>query len=127
MLVEIIVLLWAFQFKHLLADYYMQTPYHYENKGKAVGWIRPLFEHAYIHASWTGVIAVAYMLQTGKLEDGFLVAFVMLLDLTTHFVIDRWKATQGVGPDTKKFWTGLGIDQMLHHLVGITIIVVLVA
>ena len=126
---EILILLIAFQIKHLIADYYLQFPYMYENKGKPTDpfnnewiWFRPLFDHAGIHALFTFIIL--YIAGITRLIDItiLLIVFMSFIDLSTHFAIDRWKATQKGGPDTAKFWQYLGIDQMLHHLVGIFII-----
>jgi len=118
MATDVFVLLVLFQFKHLIADYYLQFPYMYENKGKESGWVRPLFDHAFVHTLMTFVI-VAFFVPITLL---YLAPLAAIFDFTTHFVTDRWKATRGVGPDTSKFWTNLGIDQMVHHLVGIIIV-----
>jgi len=116
MIEKIFILLIAFQFKHLIADYYLQFPYMYENKGKAVGWAKPLFDHAATHSFLTMAIVATVTL------DPLVSVLAMLFDFTTHFAIDRWKATRGHHPGESKFWTDLGIDQMLHHIVGIIII-----
>jgi hypothetical protein len=113
---EILVLLVLFQFKHLIADYYLQFPYMYLNKGKEQGWFWPLTHHANVHAAFTLVIIGFY-------SQGILVPIgAMIFDFVTHFITDRWKATRGLSPDTEKFWINLGIDQMVHHIVGIIII-----
>jgi hypothetical protein len=113
---NILILLIVFQLKHLIADYYLQTPRMYENKGKEYGWFWPLAEHSIVHASFTIVIVGAF---TGSPLITF---YAFMFDLITHFVTDRWKATQPEGPDTKKFWTNLGWDQLAHHIVGIIIV-----
>ena len=114
--IEILILLLMFQAKHLIADYYLQFPYMYMNKGKTNGWKLPLFDHSGIHAIFTLVIV-------GVATANPLLAFLaMLFDFGTHFVTDRWKAIKKDGPDTSKFWYSLGIDQMVHHIVGIIIV-----
>jgi len=114
------MLLVAFQLKHLIADYYLQYPFMYENKGKATGWLIPLSMHSFTHAS---IVVTIAGFAGATLELALIAA---LIDFGTHFAIDRWKATQPEVPDTSKFWTNLGIDQMLHHLVGIGIVYILV-
>jgi len=111
-----LILLLIFQLKHLIADYFWQFPYMYENKGKPEDWAKPLTDHAGMHAAFTLIIAGLFTL------DPILTLGAGLFDFITHFITDRWKATQGVGPDTSKFWTDLGIDQMVHHSVSIIII-----
>jgi len=116
---EILFLLLAFQAKHLITDYYLQFPYMYENKGKPIEWIKPLFDHSAIHAFGTILILAIYTSSQGL---QWIVLFLGLFDLITHFTIDRWKATRKTNPSESKFWQYLGIDQMLHHIVGILII-----
>lgn len=123
-MIEIFVLLVLFQVKHLVADYYLQFPYMYENKGKKDGWFSPLFSHSVVHGIGTLWIMIPYELIVGT--NSFWILILPFFDIITHFVIDRWKATRKGGPDTSQFWTNLGIDQMLHHLVSIGIIYLLV-
>ncbi|MCK5536019.1 MAG: DUF3307 domain-containing protein [Bacteroidales bacterium] len=122
MTTEILLLLLALQLKHLIADYYLQFQYMYENKGKEKGWFFPLFEHSGVHAGFTFIIL--WVLGIFRIIDIEIetVIVLSLFDWSTHFAIDRWKATQKDGPDTDKFWQYLGIDQMLHHIVGILIV-----
>ena len=116
MSIDILILLVAFQLKHLVADYYLQFPYMYENKGKPTGWVMPLVHHSEVHAAFTLFIIGLY-------AEGIMIPLAaMLFDFTTHFITDRWKAIKKDGPDTSAFWYSLGIDQMVHHIVGILII-----
>jgi hypothetical protein len=125
MTVTVLILLLAFQLKHLVADYYLQFPYMYLNKGQKTGWVRPLFDHALVHGIGTLMIAGAYIVWlTGS--DGMLPFALAAFDMVTHFVTDRWKATRGRTPDQPKFWYDLGIDQMVHHVVSILIVYTLV-
>ncbi len=113
---NILILLLAFQVKHLIADYYLQFPYMYENKGKPTGWMSPLTDHSFVHAAITGLIVAGF-------TANITIALVaMMFDFVTHFVTDRIKAIQPEGPDTKRFWTNLGWDQLTHHTTGIIII-----
>jgi hypothetical protein len=123
---NILILLIVFQIKHLIADYYFQFPYMYENKGKETGWFKPLFDHALVHAAGTLFILGAYNLIRCPDDTNIITLlmpfFLSAFDLVTHFITDRWKATRGRSPNESKFWTDLGIDQMIHHIVGILII-----
>ena len=117
-MIETFVLLILFQFKHLIADYYLQFPYMYENKGKKgpfKEWAIPLHDHAGIHALLTLCIV-------GLAAGADLAIIAALFDFISHFIIDRWKATRTHDIQESKFWHALGIDQMFHHLVGIIII-----
>ncbi len=123
----IFILLVIFQIKHFIADYPLQFPYMYENKGKRFGWILPLSDHAAVHGLFTLLILVGLSVFSVISTPVLLIAALGTMDYVTHFAIDRWKATRGVGPDTSAFWMHLGIDQMLHHLVGIIIIYAVVS
>jgi len=124
-MIEAFVLLIVFQFKHLIADYYLQFPYMYLNKGQKTGWFYPLLHHSMVHAFFTMVILFVYFI---FIDVGMplIIFYLGVFDLITHFITDRWKATRGKTPDQPKFWTNLGIDQMIHHVVGIIIVFVAV-
>ena len=126
MTTEVLVLLLAFQVKHLIADYYLQFPYMYENKGKPIGWLKPLIDHSLVHAGLSILIVAIYgTITLPNVEPAYsyaLIICVFLFDFVTHFITDRWKATRKGGPDTSGFWKNLGIDQMIHHTVGILIV-----
>ena len=124
-----LLLLIAFQAKHLIADYYLQFPYMYENKGKATGWVEPLFDHATIHALFTIIIVLFYLLYINIYINKLTLYIIILIpitafifDFTTHFITDRIKATRKSTMDTSQFWYNLGLDQAVHHTVGILIV-----
>lgn len=117
-----LILFMAFQVKHLIIDFYLQTPYMYENKGKVEGWVAPLASHALEHALGTLAILVILNIYSGNQMISYLIFKLTVFDFVTHFIIDRWKATQKVTPQEEIFWTNLGWDQFLHHSVGIFII-----
>jgi hypothetical protein len=122
---DIFILLIAFQFKHLLADYYWQFPCMYLNKGAKEGWFEPLLSHAVVHAGLTAILLALlynYKEVSPTIEHKLVLIIAVIFDLVTHFITDRWKATRGRTPDEPKFWTDLGIDQMIHHIVGIVIV-----
>lgn len=116
----------VFQIKHLVADYYLQFPYMYENKGKQHEWFIPLSHHALIHSGLTLMILSAFgALHCPEASTETILSVLVsgaLFDLVTHFATDRWKATRGRVPTENKFWHDLGVDQMIHHVVGIIIV-----
>ncbi len=125
---EILILLLTFQFKHLIADYYLQFPYMYENKGKPFNWVKPLVDHSLTHAIGTFIIITLFILYKNTAITSnlatiiFTIMMLTFFDFSTHFITDRIKATRKATPDTSQFWYNLGIDQMIHHTVGILII-----
>lgn len=126
MFIEVLVLLVIFQLKHLIADYYLQYLYMYENKGKAEKWFKPHLDHALIHATFTLAILTlfgsVFFPEANKYQIALVLGGATLFDLATHFLIDRWKATRDRHPGQSEFWADLGIDQRIHHLVGILIV-----
>lgn len=83
-------LLIAFQIKHFIADYPLQTPYML-GKFKDKGWIKPLAAHCGVQALFTFLIA-ATALGWDK-NVGLYVLGLSVLDFTIHFVMDRIKAS----------------------------------
>jgi hypothetical protein len=130
MFFELLTLLLVFQLKHLVVDYYLQTPRMYGNKGKPYGWFWPLVEHAGVHAVATFLILVFFFVLTSgfTLSDAQVVgATAAAFDFVTHFITDRWKATRKHSSREPQFWINLGWDQMIHHIVGILIVFWVVA
>jgi len=128
MTTEIILLLIAFQIKHFLCDYPLQTQYMLR-KGSRTGWVPPLLAHASCHGFVTGLIALICCALT---SGGWgLILSVMLLDFVVHFTVDRIKAHPDLGGKfentSPKFWWCLGADQMCHHLTHYVIIWILVS
>jgi hypothetical protein len=100
-----------FQFKHLLADFILQTPWMAQGKEKPQGWLAPLTAHAGVHGVLTGAIL-------GITAPGY--AVLGIVDFAVHFSIDRAKGllSREFDADTTNtsFWWLIGIDQTLHHL-----------
>jgi hypothetical protein len=109
--------LMMFQVKHFLCDFVWQNKYMLGKFKDYPDFILPLLAHSLVQA--IGSLAVILM---------FAPAFwwLSIVDLVTHFMIDRLKANKKwLGrwkPDQAMFWTALGLDQMLHHLVTIYIV-----
>lgn len=125
------VLLVLFQLKHFLADFPLQTPAML-GKFNREGWLKPLAQHAYVHAIITLAIASFYLGLRGDVATipYFTLTWgLALFDFLAHGTMDRIKAS----PDLlgrykiteKYFWWALGLDQMWHHLTHYIIIGVL--
>ncbi len=107
----ILAALIAFLFKHLIADFFLQTSWMANGKEQPQGWLLPLTAHVAVHTVATALIfyvwAPAYIWMAG-------------VDFVVHFSIDRAKgvATRALDADVTKtiFWWLIGIDQTLHHL-----------
>ncbi len=125
------ILLVAYQLKHFVADYLLQTHYML-GKFREKGWVLPLLAHVSVHAVFTATIAIAF----GRMDIALQLA---LFDGFAHFVLDRikaspslmgrWKPLSAIGYMTaykdgetaklrsnQRFWWSIGVDQMVHHL-----------
>lgn len=102
------ILLIAFQVKHLIADYFLQTEYMLQKTLKT-GWVFPLSLHCLVHALLTMAICV--------LAEHSELVWIAVIDFGIHFTTDRIKAlwTQGMSPANASYWNALGIDQAVHH------------
>ena len=110
-------------FKHAVADFYLQTPYQYFNKGK-YGHPGGLI-HAGIHTALTPLVYL--VLLPGSL---LVAAGLALGEFVAHYHID-WLKEQfthrnGWTTSDRGFWFALGTDQLLHGLTYLGIVAVLV-
>ena len=110
-------------FKHAIADFYLQSPYQYLNKGK-YGHPGGIL-HAAIHTALTPLV---YLL---LLPGSLLVALgITAGEFLVHYHLDWLKEqiTQrnGLTPQDRGFWVALGTDQFLHGLTYLAIVAVLV-
>ena len=109
--------------KHTAADFFLQTPYQYCNKG-IYGHPGGML-HAGIHVALTPlvylVLAPASLALTGVIALG---------EFAIHYHVDwaKERATRGLGltPQTPGYWHTLGLDQLLHGLTYLGIVAVLV-
>ena len=110
---DILILLVAFQLKHFLADYPLQTKYMLGKFKGGPEWIKPLVAHCCIHAFGTLIISLFWL----NLNEAF---HLVIIDFSIHFVMDRIKAAPDIlgrfKPEQPQFWWSLGFDQMVHHL-----------
>jgi hypothetical protein len=109
--------------KHAVADFYLQTPYQYLNKGR---YGHPGgFLHAGIHIALTPFVYL--VLVPGSL---LIAAAIALGEFVLHYHID-WAKEQithanGLTPQNRGFWCLLGTDQLLHGLTYLGIVAILV-
>lgn len=145
----VMILLVAFQLKHFLADYPLQTPYMLRKFLPGLDFVMPLLAHTGVHALFTFAISLYYA--SAPMALG-----LAMFDLVVHFTMDRIKASPEVlgrfkplfGKDFMEakaladdprfderriegrkllksntlFWWSLGFDQMVHHLTHYAII-----
>ncbi len=108
----IFAMLAAFQIKHLIGDYLLQTGWMVRGKARpGLDFLYPLSVHVFIHAAITFVIVMAV---------NPALWFLALLDFAVHFLMDRIKSGPkylGRFTDMNKqsFWIPFGVDQMVHH------------
>jgi hypothetical protein len=108
-----VVLLFGFFLKHFVADFCLQTPYMYKNKGNL--WHPGGYFHAFIHAYLSLFILFGNHIQA---ETSFGLVFV---EFWIHFLTD-WtkvninKKTGWTATNSEGFWVLLGLDQLIHSL-----------
>ena len=98
-------------FKHVIADFVLQTSWMALGKDQKTGWALPLLAHCLVH------FAVAMVLILIIAPRFWFLAFV---DFAIHITVDRAKglcaSTFDVTVEHPWFWTLIGVDQALHHL-----------
>jgi Protein of unknown function (DUF3307) len=100
-------------FKHVIADFVLQTSWMALGKDQKTGWALPLLAHCMVHlaVSMTLILIVAPRFW-----------FVAVIDFAIHIVVDRAKglcaSMLNVHLEHPWFWTLIGVDQALHHLTG---------
>lgn len=109
--------------KHAIADFYLQTPYQYLNKGM-YGHPGGLL-HSAIHVALTPLVYL--VLAPGSLLVAGLIA---LGEFLVHYHVD-WAKEQVIQrnrltPDCAGFWYALGTDQLIHGLTYVAIVAVLI-
>ena len=110
--------------KHAVADFYLQTPYQYLNKG-TYGHPGGLI-HAGIHVALTPLVYL--VLVPGSL---LIAGAIALGEFLLHYHID-WLKEQvvkrnGLTAGDRGFWHLLGTDQLIHGLTYLAIVAALIA
>jgi hypothetical protein len=110
--------------KHAVADFFLQTPYQYKNKG-TYGHPGGLL-HCAIHLVLTApvfliVVPSGALLATAILVGEFIVHYHV--DWSKEALVKRNAWTAGKAA----FWRGTGVDQLAHGLTYVVIVWVLVS
>ena len=116
----VLLALFLFNVKHLIIDFFLQTPYQWKNKG-TMGHPGGLL-HSGLHA--LGTMIVVYLLVDTADNFLFLCAIV---DFFAHYAIDYVKMNvnriKNWHPQTEQFYLSIGVDQFCHQLtyIGLTL------
>jgi Protein of unknown function (DUF3307) len=114
------LILLAFELKHLLADYFLQSEWTLIGKERSTAWLAPLLAHSAGHAALTTCIALVVNPNFWWLGP---------LDLLLHAGIDRSKAVASLalaaGEGSRVWWRLFGVDQMLHNVTHLGYAVIL--
>lgn len=109
---NVFIALAVLQFKHLLADFVLQTPAMVEAKGhygRSGGLL-----HAAIHVVGSTPVLVWFS------SDGLAISLILVAEFLIHYHVDwcKEKLNQrlGMSPTRGWFWFATGVDQMLHQL-----------
>jgi len=117
----LVLVLVAFQIKHLLADFQFQTQWMMAGKERTHKWLEPLMAHAGLHAAMTVCIALWF---------NPVFWWLGAIDLIIHATVDRGKTVSvralGTHAGERIWWQIFGLDQTLHHLTHLAYAVVLV-
>jgi hypothetical protein len=108
--------------KHAVADFYLQTPFQYLNKG--VYGHPGGFVHAGVHVALTPLVYL--VLVPGSL---LIAGAIAAGEFLVHYHIDWLKeqATHSLTPRDRGFWYALGTDQLVHGLTYLAIVATLIA
>lgn len=117
----VLILLSLFVVKHFIVDFLLQKKYQYSNKG--------IYGHpgGILHAGLHGIGTWLCLVFFTPIALG-----LALLDFAAHYHID-WAKTNinqhmGWGPNThEEFWYLLGLDQFLHYLTYVGLVVLAVS
>lgn len=109
------------QLKHLFADFFWQTTWMVENKGR-YGHPGGL-AHAGVHAGLSALVLCLFPVSWG------LLLAVCAAEFVIHYHVDWSKELavrmSGTSPSEKKFWDITGADQALHHATYLGMVAIL--
>lgn len=123
----VIFLMMLLTVKHFIFDFLCQTPYMLEHKG-TYGHPGGVM-HAVTHACGTFIVfALVFLLWANNAFIGVVFGFVLgLLDGVLHYHIDYVKVhlSKNLTPADHQFWVYVGLDQALHMITYLILILVL--
>ena len=117
--INILTLMTLLIVKHTIADFLLQTPYQYKNKG--------MYGHpgGLIHAGIHGILTLPAFLIAAP-STALAGAMIIGVEIVIHYHVDWIKENivkwRGWTAEQHKFWVALGIDQLAHYLTYIGII-----
>ena len=116
---DAMVLLFALQIKHLIADFYCQPSRWFSDKHRYISVGGSL--HALVH----GVLS--FLVLYGFTRDLVFAFIASAAEMVLHFHIDWIKASLGRAKrwktDQQIYWWAFGTDQAIHHLTYLVIVV----
>lgn len=110
--IEICALLGLLQLKHVLADFFLQTPVMLADRARVLHLGRVL--HCLVHGAGTAIALLVMGTGAG------LLAGLVLLDAALHYLIDMtkgvWSEKSGEISGSAGYWRAFGLDQAAHQL-----------
>ncbi|AVO38136.1 DUF3307 domain-containing protein [Pukyongiella litopenaei] len=113
----VVLLIGLFQVKHLIADFFLQTPRMlcrraiYLHPGRA--------EHAGLHGIGSAIVLALFGTPVG------LILGIVLAEWVVHYHVDwakgRFVETRKLTPASALYWYATGTDQALHQLTYLAI------
>jgi len=118
-----LILISALLIKHFVADFYLQKPYHYLNKGT--------YGHAggIAHAAHHVLLSLIVLIVILPMSACWWILLACAIEGVLHYHID-WSKVQvnkryNLKPDnSEKYWWLLGLDQLLHQATYILMIAI---
>jgi hypothetical protein len=106
------------QVKHMLADFFFQTPFMLSGRGEYLHPGRAL--HAGVHLVGS---VIAFLIVGAPLA---VIAIIVVLEWVAHFHIDwakaRYSEAHALAPNQAVYWRAMGLDQGLHQLTYIAMV-----
>lgn len=114
----VLVLFCLLQIKHMLADYFLQTPSMLSGRGEYLHLGRAL--HAGVHV--VGSLIALLIIGT----PAWIIFVLVVFEWIVHFNIDwakaRYSDIKALTPEQAGFWRAAGVDQALHQLTYIAMV-----
>ncbi len=108
--------------KHTIADFFLQTPYQYLNKG-TYGHPGGLL-HSGIHVALS-VPVFLLLAPSSALFGAAILAGEFVVHYHTDWLKEQANKRNGWQPDGPAFWRAFGVDQLAHMLTYIAIVYLL--
>ena len=109
---DFLLVLIFLQFKHLITDFFLQSPYILDNR-KTYGHLGGIL-HVAIHGA--GSIAVFWIMGTSLWAMIAIVIVEVLVHYHLDWAKDNFVARKELTTSDNLFWYALGVDQALHQL-----------